>query len=144
MPQVSLLPHWQSTFARFAPDMTIHMHTSASTDDAAAAAADVVITTPSMLLQPRSSHLRARKYWRLVVDEAHLVSNPRTAIHQALCGVQCVHVWCVTGTPLQNASGDMRALLQLCGVDWARLPMKEAMAAAAGARGMGVCGDLWW
>ena len=73
------------------------------------------------------------------MDEAHLVSNPRTAIHQALCEVQCVHVWCVTGTPLQNASGDVRALLQLCGVEWAKMPMKEAMAAAAGDGGGG-----WW
>jgi SNF2 family DNA or RNA helicase len=132
--QVSLLSHWQATLVRFAPDMIVHVHASCSaSDDAALSSADVIVTTPSMLLQPRSSSLIARKFWRLVVDEAHLVANPKTLIYQTLFSLKCVHFWGISGTPLQNKSGDVRALLQLCRVPWALLPRKESLKAAAGA-----------
>ncbi len=131
--QVSLLQHWRDTFTRFAPDMTVHIHASGASENSPSAAADVVITTASMLLQPRSTFLRQCAYWRLIVDEAHLVSNPNTQIYKALSSLRSAHVWCVTGTPLQkNDSDDMRALLQLCGVGWAMLPKKDSAKAAKG------------
>ena len=121
--------------------MRVHVHTSATAnDDAAAAAADVIITTPSMLLQPKSASLRNQKLWRLVIDEAHLVSNPKTMIYQTLFALRCTHVWAITGTPLQNASGDVRALLQMCRVPWALMKRKESLTAAAGERQ----GVMWW
>ena len=141
--QVSLLQHWSATFARFAPDMTVYVHAAAAAnDDAAAAAADVIITTPSMLLQERSSSLRQRKYWRLVIDEAHLVANPKTLIYQTLAALRSAHVWCVTGTPVQNSCGDVRALLRLCKVPWAQMPRKESVCAAAGCYGGGGGGGV--
>jgi superfamily II DNA or RNA helicase len=131
--QVSLLQHWKATFARFAPDMSVHIHHSNGTNDAATAAADadVIITTSGMLLQDRSAPLRQRKLWRVIIDEAHLVSNPKTAVFQALAALRCTHVWCITGTPIQNSCGDLRALMRMCGVPWAQLPRKEALGAAA-------------
>ncbi len=132
--QVSLLSHWKATFARFAADMSVHIHHATVTrDDAAAANADVIITTSGMLLQDRSASLRERTLWRLIIDEAHLVSNPKTAVFQALAALRCRHVWCITGTPIQNSSSDLRALLRMCGVAWAQLPRKEALGAAAAA-----------
>jgi SWI/SNF-related matrix-associated actin-dependent regulator of chromatin subfamily A3 len=111
--------------------MSVHLHQGAA-DAAEACTADVVITTPNMLLQQSSASLRNRDYWRLVIDEAHLISNPKTMIFQALISLRCQHTWCVTGTPLQNSSGDIRSLLQLCRVPWALLPLKESLSAAAG------------
>ena len=67
------------------------------------------------------------------MDEAHLVANPKTLIYQTLFSLKCVHFWGISGTPLQNKSGDVRALLQLCRVPWALLPRKESLKAAAGA-----------
>lgn len=133
--QVSLLQHWKATFARFAPDMCVHIHHSNGTNDHDTAAddADVIITTSGMLLQDRSASLRQRKLWRVIIDEAHLVSNPKTAVFQALAALRCTHVWCITGTPIQNSCGDLRALLRMCGVAWAQLPRKEALGAAAAA-----------
>ena len=114
--------------------MTLYIHSSAAADDSAAAAsADVIITTACMMLQQRSACLRERKYWRLVIDEAHLLANPNTQIYKALSSLHCAHVWCCTGTPLQKCNGgDMRALLRLCGVEWAMLPKNESWKVAKG------------
>jgi SNF2 family DNA or RNA helicase len=140
--QVSLLQHWRETFKRFAPDMTIHVHSSGATDNstAAAVAADVVIITASMMLQQRCAFLRERKYWRIIIDEAHLLANPSTLIYQTLSSLCSAHVWCVTGTPLQKCNGDdLRAMLRLCGVRWAMLSRKESNDVATGWRSFCCC-----
>lgn len=52
---------------------------------------------------------------RLVLDEAHMVKNPATLIHRALCAVSADIRWGVTGTPIQNSRADLLALVKFIG-----------------------------
>ena len=51
--------------------------------------------------------LEALEWWRLVLDEAQAVSDHYTVTSQFLNGLDRVHSWCVTGTPINNNLGDM-------------------------------------
>ncbi|KAF1952458.1 hypothetical protein CC80DRAFT_552277 [Byssothecium circinans] len=52
-------------------------------------------------------------YWRrIILDEAHFVSDPSTSTARALFALQAQARWAVTGTPLQNRLGDISTLCQ--------------------------------
>jgi SWI/SNF-related matrix-associated actin-dependent regulator of chromatin subfamily A3 len=52
-------------------------------------------------------------YWqRIILDEAHHVRDRSTNISKAICSLQGVCRWAVTGTPLQNRLGDLATICQ--------------------------------
>lgn len=51
-------------------------------------------------------------YWRRVVlDEAHIIRNPKTQMSQACVRLESERHWCLTGTPVQNRLMDIFSLL---------------------------------
>lgn len=50
-------------------------------------------------------------HWeRIVLDEGHIIRNPKTLGAQAACRLKAHHRWVVTGTPVHNSPSDMFSL----------------------------------
>ena len=51
-------------------------------------------------------------WWRVVLDEAHIIRNRRTHSSLAMCALQASKRWCLTGTPLMNGADDVYPLFR--------------------------------
>ena len=58
----------------------------------------------------RSSVLHAVHWRRVVLDEAHVIANPKAKQSKAVMMLQAERRWAVTGTPLQNKMLDLMTL----------------------------------
>ncbi|OAV85921.1 hypothetical protein PTTG_30194 [Puccinia triticina 1-1 BBBD Race 1] len=52
-------------------------------------------------------------WFRIVLDEAHLIRNAATHRTQSIQNLQCQFVLCLTGTPVQNRLTDLQSLITL-------------------------------
>lgn len=85
---------------------------------------DVVLTTFGTLqgeyLQSTSSSpkvvkpttLLSHQWERIIVDEAHQIKNPGTAVSKSCCSIKATKRWAVTGTPIQNSLQDVYGLMK--------------------------------
>lgn len=79
---------------------------------------DVVITTYGTVSSEFSgrgskgtvSPLRQLKWFRVILDEAHTIREPRAAQSQAIFNLWAQRRWCLTGTPIQNRIDDLGSL----------------------------------
>lgn len=69
----------------------------------------------------RGGSMWARKWSRVVLDEAHRVSNRNGRFWQAINRMTRETTWCVTATPVVNDLKDIRNLFALVGYDAHRL-----------------------
>ena len=60
----------------------------------------------------RQSVLLQIAFDRVILDEAHVIRNPKSGVSQSVCRLRAVRRWAVTGTPVQNKELDMYALLR--------------------------------
>ncbi|XP_012271112.1 transcription termination factor 2 [Orussus abietinus] len=75
---------------------------------------DVVITTYNLLSREfkKSSPLYKINWKRVILDEAHVVRNPKSQVSEAVCGLMADKRWALTGTPIQNKELDLYAILK--------------------------------
>lgn len=81
---------------------------------------DMVITTYSIVSSEfirRSkkrdiSPLLQTNWFRIVLDEAHMIREQSTRQSQAICSLSAQRRWAVTGTPVQNRLDDLGALIK--------------------------------
>ncbi|EFJ19536.1 hypothetical protein SELMODRAFT_110695 [Selaginella moellendorffii] len=72
---------------------------------------DIVFTTYNMLTE-RNSPLKKVHWLRLVLDEAHIIKNPRAQQTKSAVALNADRRWAVTGTPIQNSAKDLLSLMQ--------------------------------
>ncbi|KAH7236497.1 SNF2 family N-terminal domain-containing protein [Fusarium tricinctum] len=52
------------------------------------------------------------KWKRVILDEAHYIRNTNSQLSRAICSLDSVSRWAVTGTPIQNRLSDLSALFK--------------------------------
>ncbi|KAF1829386.1 hypothetical protein BDW02DRAFT_574017 [Decorospora gaudefroyi] len=76
--------------------------------------ADIVITTYHTLVSDfkgTKNDLRNMEWYRLVLDEAHIIRRQSTVLYRTVAEIAARSRWCLTGTPIQNRLEDIGSLL---------------------------------
>lgn len=79
---------------------------------------DIVVTSYSIAASEFSSSsknysaLAELAWFRIVLDEAHMIRNQDTTTFKAACALASKRRWAVTGTPVQNRLDDFGALIK--------------------------------
>ncbi len=74
---------------------------------------DIVITSYGTCASEFSlsdSPLYAGYWWRVILDEGHIIKNSTTKVSRACAFLMSLRRWCVTGTPLQNNVQELQSL----------------------------------
>lgn len=75
---------------------------------------DIVLTTYSTLSVERNnpeSPIKKIEWWRVILDEAHVIKNVAAQQSGAVIDLKSKRRWAVTGTPIQNGSLDLFSLM---------------------------------
>ncbi|XP_047318730.1 putative SWI/SNF-related matrix-associated actin-dependent regulator of chromatin subfamily A member 3-like 1 [Impatiens glandulifera] len=95
--------------------MKMYMYHGERTDDPTELQKyDIVLTTYATLVSEESwkeSPIKKIEWWRLVLDEAHVIKNFKTQQSRVVTNVSAKMRWAVTGTPVQNGSFDLFAFM---------------------------------
>ncbi|KAH8688588.1 SNF2 family N-terminal domain-containing protein, partial [Talaromyces proteolyticus] len=136
----SLLAQWESeaqkasapgtlkTFVYYGTDRTMDLRTVCSRQNGANAP-NVIVTSYGVVLsefrnyaaQPQYARnhmgLFALEFFRIILDEAHLIKNRRSKSARACYELKTIHRWVLTGTPIVNRLEDLFSLVRFLKVE---------------------------
>ena len=55
-------------------------------------------------------------WYRVVLDEAHMIRNQTTRAAKAAFDLNSIYRWCLTGTPVMNSLGDLYPILHFLNI----------------------------
>ncbi|HEY8319419.1 MAG TPA: DEAD/DEAH box helicase [Amnibacterium sp.] len=113
----SVVSNWAAEAARFTPGLVVRTVTAteakASPVAEVAVGADVVVTSYALLRLDVDAYQqvgRSDGWAGLILDEAQMVKNPASRIHECVRDLQAPVKLAVSGTPLENSLTELRAL----------------------------------
>lgn len=121
---LSTLANWEDQIATHikpgALKYYVYHGTNRITDINALAQYDLVITTYSIVASEFGGRAKRKdiepllqtNFFRIVLDEAHMIREQSTRQSQAICALAAQRRWAVTGTPVQNRLDDLGALIK--------------------------------
>ena len=81
---------------------------------------NVAITTYGLIFDSFSKHpetiLHSINWDRIILDEGHLIRNPKTKLFKMACKFRAKYHWVLTGTPIQNKKKDIISLFDFIGI----------------------------
>ncbi|EEU41409.1 uncharacterized protein NECHADRAFT_122747 [Fusarium vanettenii 77-13-4] len=101
----------------------IKYHGNSRKDQADIGDSDIVVTTYHTLSaeyqvkKGKTSPLHQIGWYRVVLDEAHIIRRPTTTFYRACNSLEACSRWCLTGTPIQNKLADIGTLFSFIKAD---------------------------
>lgn len=68
-------------------------------------------------LKQKQSILHMVSWFRVILDEAHMIKDRSTSTAKAVFNLVSLYKWCLTGTPLQNRVGELYSLVRFLRID---------------------------
>jgi len=115
----SVLPHWQRKLGEHAPTLPLSVYYGPERDPArdlapvSAGEPARVILTSYGLLRRDAAELAARVWDVVIFDEIQNLKNPGTQSYQAAVSLPARVKLGLTGTPIENSLGELKALFDL-------------------------------
>ncbi|KAF8934716.1 hypothetical protein BGZ58_005472 [Dissophora ornata] len=129
---LSTVQNWEEQFENHVKDDALQVYVyhggQRVADPSFLAKHDVVITTYNLLGTEYSKETKARdsqnglskcpsvlqhiEWFRVVLDEAHIIKEVNTVQSKAAAALTAERRWCLTGTPVQNKLDDLYALVK--------------------------------
>ncbi len=106
--------NWKRETERFAPALRVHLVRASAELDALPTLGDHDVVFLSYDLAARNEQWCMERTWAtLVLDEAQAIKNPATQRAQAIHRVESAFALILTGTPLENHTGELWSLMQV-------------------------------
>lgn len=102
--------HWQMKAGAFYEELRVQLYHGSGRS--LEQDAQVIITTYGLL--SRDEPLREIHFNAIIFDEMQQVKNKQTKVHQSACQLRASCLIGLSGTPIENSSLDLKALLDIC------------------------------
>jgi SNF2 family DNA or RNA helicase len=115
----SLGLHWEQEVGKFFPGTLLrpHRYSKAFRDLSVLGGGDVLIVSYDAL-RSQLAAFQGILWEYIVLDEAHLIRNPRTATARAVFSLRSRHRMALSGTPVQNQVEELWSLLNFLVPDY--------------------------
>ena len=114
---VATVGHWRDTLRNFGNLNTIVL--KANFKGTIPASCKVVVAPYSLVQSPGLNTVPSvlRRQWgRIVLDEGHVIRNPKTKVNKMISELKRDIMWILTATPIQNSMNDMLSLAKTIGI----------------------------
>lgn len=115
---MSVVSNWAAEAGRFTPGLKVRILHGANRPrgeelQRAALGADLVVTTYGVVARD-PAEWGAVRWDHVILDEAQAVKNPNTAASKAVRSLPARQRIALTGTPVENNLGELRAIMDFC------------------------------
>jgi superfamily II DNA or RNA helicase len=108
----TVLPHWQRLATQYAPGMRANAVHGIARDWDVADISDIIITTYG-IVRADGEQIAHCRFALAIFDEAQNIKNPSAQVSIAARMVAARVKICLTGTPVENSTADLKALMDL-------------------------------
>lgn len=132
---MSLVAQWEEETRRHAPGLKVLVYYGADRQrqdsQSISRGYDLIITSYGTLSADFTAHGTGRGtsalygawFWRVLLDEAHVIKSRSSVSAKACYGLEADRRWVMTGTPIQNKLEDLFSLIRFLRVEpWCVFP----------------------